>query len=103
MMTDVPDALGFVVDASVLIDYIKTDITILTLVSRHIAPIHVASPILAEVEQLSAAAAAKHGLQIVEPSLEQVEAALGRKGRTSFVIVYRLQTGLGSFGGVGVS
>ncbi|HID74629.1 MAG TPA: hypothetical protein EYP56_01380 [Planctomycetaceae bacterium] len=84
MTTDVPDELGFVVDASVLIDYIKSDITILTLVSRHIAPIHVASPILAEVQQLSAAAAAKHGLQVVEPSLEQVEAALSRKGRTSF-------------------
>jgi len=84
MMTNVPDALGFVVDASVLIDYIKSDITILTLVSRHIAPIHVASPILAEVEQFSAETAAKHGLQVVEPSLQQVVAALGRKGRTSF-------------------
>lgn len=84
-MTKVPNVPGFAIDANVVIDYVKTDIRILTLVSRRIAPIYLASPTLVEIEQLSSRTATQHGLHIVEPSLQQTEAALvDSKGRISF-------------------
>lgn len=76
--------VGFIIDASVLIDYMKSDITVLTHVSRSVAPIHLASPVLAEVEQISENSANSKAIHVVEPSLEQVRLAVERAGRVSF-------------------
>ncbi len=44
--------MDLVVDANVLIDYAKTDPSVLTLYARHLGRIYVPSVILGEVEQL---------------------------------------------------
>jgi len=41
-----------IIDANVLIDFCKTDSSVLTLVAKHVGPVHVAEPVLAEVKQL---------------------------------------------------
>ena len=44
---------GFLlVDANVLVDYQSADLTILSLVSRHVGPVHIVSTVLAEVDGL---------------------------------------------------
>jgi len=69
-----------VVDANVLIDFCKTQSSLLTLVSRHVGTIHVASPVLDEVHELDAKRAHELGLVIVTPELAMVRnAALSAK------------------------
>ena len=69
---------GLVPDANVLIDYANTDKEILSLIGRHLATIHVPSPVLAEVRQLPLREARRLGLQVVEPTLQEAtEAAVG--------------------------
>ena len=67
-----------------LIDYKETDLSVLTLVSRHIGQVHVLSTILGEVVDIDAARCEEHGLKVVEPTLEQVEIAARQRGRLSF-------------------
>ena len=64
-----------VVDANVLIDFCKTQSSLLTLVSRHVGTIHVASPVLDEVHELDAERAHELGLVIVTPELAMVRSA----------------------------
>ena len=76
---------GFLlVDANVLIDYQMSDISILSLVSQHIGPVHIVSSVLAEVEGLDESACERLGLRVIEPSLEQAKEAHQLKGRLSF-------------------
>ena len=75
---------GLVADASVLIDYVETDRSILTLISRHLATIHVPSPVLEEVRALSETEAANLGIQVPEPTLRQALEAQAGEGRMSF-------------------
>jgi hypothetical protein len=72
------------VDACVLIDFAKTDPTIITLVSRYIGEVHVATPVLAEVHDLDAAMVASLGIKLVEPELAVVLEAAAARGRLSF-------------------
>ena len=60
----------FIVDACVLIDFVKTDRSLLLLISQHVGQIHVPSPILGEVRQLTRDSAAEVGIVVVEPALE---------------------------------
>lgn len=53
-------------DANVLIDYLETDRGILSLLSRHLAPLYVPDIVAAEVSQLQAIDPASIGLTIVE-------------------------------------
>ena len=55
-----------IIDANVLIDFCKTDVSILALVTKHVGTVHVAEPVLAEVKQLDRAAAEGLGLRIVQ-------------------------------------
>ncbi len=64
-----------VVDANVLIDFCKTQPALLTLVSRHVGAVHVASPVLDEVRELDAESAHALGLIIVTPDLAMVRNA----------------------------
>lgn len=73
-----------VVDACVLIDFAKVDPAIITLVSRHIGEVHVATPVFEEVDDIDAAMAASLGIKLYEPSLDMAAAAAGAKGRLSF-------------------
>lgn len=70
-----------IVDACVLIDICKADRSVLTLISRHVGPLHVATPVLAEVDQIDESQAVSLGIKLVEPTLDQAsEAATARQG-----------------------
>lgn len=72
-------------DADVLIDFCTADLTALALVSRHLRPVLVPTPLLGEVRQLDAAACERHGLKLYEPSTEQLLAAAARRRSLSFL------------------
>lgn len=73
-----------IVDACVLIDFAKADSAILTLVSRHVGEVHVATPVFEEVNEIDATMASSLGIKIYEPSLEIAAEAAQRRGRLSF-------------------
>ena len=58
--------MELVADANVLIDYAKTDPSVLALYIRHIGPIFVPMVILDEVDQLDARDCERLGLTIIE-------------------------------------
>ncbi|MFC1762987.1 hypothetical protein ACFL6U_13020 [Planctomycetota bacterium] len=75
---------GLISDANVLIDYAKSAPSILGLISQHLQQLYVASPILEEVHDLSVEEVVALGIEIVEPSLEQLaEAAQLRQAKKS--------------------
>lgn len=79
-----PPARFLVLDACVLIDFCKVDKTILSVVCEHVGAIHVPSPVLNEVDQLTEDEAAELGIVVVDPALEQLVAAGVRRGGLSF-------------------
>lgn len=72
------------VDACVLIDFAKTDISVLTLASRHVGEVRVVTPVLKEAKDIDPAMAASLGIKLVEPSLEVLLQAAAQRGRLSF-------------------
>ncbi len=76
--------MELVADANVLIDYARTDPSILTLHVRYFGPIYVPSVILNEVDQLDVAKCENLGLTIVNEPLEILLAATGQRGPLSF-------------------
>ena len=76
---------GFLlVDANVLVDYQSADLTILSLVSRHVGRVHLVSTVLAEVDGLDDSDCERLGFRVVEPNIEQANAAATPNGRLSF-------------------
>jgi rRNA-processing protein FCF1 len=73
-----------IVDANVLIDYVSTDETVLTLASAHLGDVMVPSPVLGEVDALDEADCHRLGLRLVDPTLEQLLEAGSQRGRLSF-------------------
>jgi len=74
-----------IMDACVLIDYLKTERSVFELFAKYIGPVHVVSPIVEEVKEIdSAEELIKLGLIIVEPELEDAFAAASQIGSTSF-------------------
>jgi len=73
-----------IVDANVLIDYAKSDLSVLTLVASHIGPIHVPSVVLAEVNQLTEDDCESLGLLVLEEPVEILLAAGEKRGALSF-------------------
>jgi hypothetical protein len=73
----------FILDACVLIDFVTTDASLLTLVADHVGSIHVASVVLAEVDQLDESDAVSLGLRVVEPDLALAADAAMRRGALS--------------------
>lgn len=71
-----------ILDANVLIDFCRTDATLLTSFNRHVGRVHVASPVLAKVDQLDADGADRLGLVVVEPPLELAMEAASRAQRS---------------------
>ena len=76
--------MELVADANVLIDYAKTDPTILALYTTHLGPIYIPSVILDEVDQLDISDCESLGLTIVEEPLQILLAASEKRGPLSF-------------------
>jgi rRNA-processing protein FCF1 len=72
-----------ILDACILIDFCEADASVLTVFSRHLGAIHVAATVLDEVEQLDESQAAALGLNVVDPSLDQLTASSVKRGRLS--------------------
>jgi len=75
---------GLVADASVLIDHVETNRSILALISHRLGTIHVPLPVLEEVRALSDKDAAALGIDVAEPTLRQALEAQAGGGRMSF-------------------
>ena len=74
-----------ILDACVLIDFIKADRAVLELVVKHVGPLHVASPVVDEVNEIEDEnELVELGLTIVEPEIEDAFAAVSPSGPTSF-------------------
>lgn len=72
-------------DACVLIDYLKTERSVLELFAKYIGPLHVVSSVAEEVREIDGLdELAELGLILVEPELEDAFAAAGEIGPTSF-------------------
>lgn len=79
-----PVRAGLVTDANVLIDYASTDESVLALAARHLGRVIVPLPVLDEVDLLDRAACERLGLEVIEPTLEQLLEAGAQRGRLSF-------------------
>ncbi len=75
---------GLIADANVLIDYAQSERSVLALISCHVASIYVPSPVFEEVNKLSEKEVARLGINVVEPTLDQVLEAEAGDGPTSF-------------------
>jgi rRNA-processing protein FCF1 len=71
-------------DANVLIDYQKSDFSVLGLVSKHVGEVHVLTNIIEEVDDLEVAACERIGLKAIEPELNQLTQAATKRGQLSF-------------------
>jgi rRNA-processing protein FCF1 len=80
-MTDYP---GFVIDSSALIDYQKTDDSILHLFTQNIGAIYLAEPVFAdELKELSMADCQRLGILVSSLNLNQLIEAAGWQGSIS--------------------
>lgn len=74
-----------IMDACVLIDFLKTNRSILELIVKSIGPVHVTSPVVDEVKDINDAKELTDlGLIIIEPETEDAFEAAERIGSTSF-------------------
>lgn len=76
--------MELVADANVLIDYARTDPSILTLYVRYFGPIYVPSVILDEVDQLDVSDCETLGLTVVDEPLQILLGATEQRGPLSF-------------------
>lgn len=80
-----PPATTFLIlDANVLIDFCKSDRSMLTLIARHIGRVVVALPVLDEVEALGHGDLQTLGLDLVLPETEMLIEAAAGQGALSF-------------------
>jgi len=74
-----------VMDACVLIDFIKADRDVLRLVSRHVGPLHVISSVMLEVKDIgSENDLVALGVIVIEPEIEDAYVAASLSGSISF-------------------
>lgn len=73
-----------IVDANVLIDYVRSDSNVLALAARYLGTIYVPSVVLDEVEQLSEADCDALGLTILEEPFDILTDAAATRGALSF-------------------
>lgn len=71
------------VDANVLIDYVASDLSVLTLASRCLGEVHVLITVLDEVDGLDVADCERLGLRVVEPVLAELTEAAVKRGSLS--------------------
>lgn len=76
---------SMILDACVLIDFIKADRSVLKLVLKHIGSLHVTTPGVSEVNDIKDESELLDlGVAIIEPELEDAFEAAGKPGPTSF-------------------
>ncbi len=73
-----------ILDANVLIDYFKSDPSVLKLVSSHLGELFVALPVLEEVKEADQSLLESFGLVVVEPEVDALLEAGMKKGSLSF-------------------
>lgn len=73
-----------ILDADVLIDFCQSDISVLSIISSHLGPIHLATPVLDEVRALNERMCARLGIELVEPEIQHVILAAEERGSLSF-------------------
>lgn len=72
-------------DACVLIDFIKTEQAVLELIVNHVGPLYVTSPVIDEVNEIEDEnELVALGLIIIEPEIEDAYTAADRSGPLSF-------------------
>jgi hypothetical protein len=71
-------------DADVLIDYVASELSILTLASEHIGQIYVLKPILATVDDLSERKCMHHGIRVIDVETAVLLEAGAKSGPLSF-------------------
>jgi len=76
--------LALVGDASVLIDIADANEAVLALITQRLARIVIPTPVLAEVDSLDELKCAALGLEVVEPTLDQLRAAAAPHPALSF-------------------
>ncbi len=75
-----------IMDACVLIDFIKAERAVLELVVKHVGTLYVASPVVDEVNEIDDEnELVELGLIVIEPEIEAAYAAGSRSGPLSFV------------------
>lgn len=73
-----------ILDANVLIDFCKSDKTIIKLICDYVGQIYLATPILDEINDINEDECIAFGIKLVEPELDQLIQAAGKKGSLSF-------------------
>jgi hypothetical protein len=74
-----------IMDACVLIDFLKSDPSVLQLIVNYVGPIYVISPIVDEVNDIEDEnELLEYGLLIIEPEIEDAYSAASRSGPISF-------------------
>ena len=74
-----------IMDACVLIDFLKTERAILRLVINHVGSLYVTSPVVDEINEVDSENELEAlGLIIIEPEMEDAYAASGQGGPLSF-------------------
>lgn len=71
------------VDANVLIDYVKSELSILGVAARHMGEVYVLSTVLDEVDGLDQDGCARLGIRVFEPELAHLVAAAQKRGALS--------------------
>ena len=79
----VGDIKFLLVDANVLIDYVKSEVSILGLAAHHLGEVYVLPTVLAEVDGLDEDECERLGLRVVEPELIQLKAAALKRRQLS--------------------
>ncbi len=75
---------GLLMDANVLIDYQKSDFSVLGLVDKHVGEVHILTTILDEVDGLDVVDCERLDLRVIEPELNQLTLAATKRGQLSF-------------------
>ncbi|MDP9729809.1 hypothetical protein FY534_07490 [Alicyclobacillus sp. TC] len=74
-----------IMDANILIDYFKCDKTIIKFICAYVGPIHLATPVLSELNEINENDCLELGITLVEPELAQVMLATTKsRGPLSF-------------------
>lgn len=77
---------SLIMDACVLIDFLKTDRYVIELVSKYIGPVHVIRPVIDEIGEIeSEEELTELGMTILEPQLDDAFEAANTIGATSFL------------------
>lgn len=83
-MSKLPETTILIIDACVLIDYFKSDRSILGLISHYVGRLQVVEDVLDEVEQLGYEELESLGMQLVEPGLDILIEAEATEENISF-------------------